>query len=113
MAKIRNDEDMEPDQIRQDLNQLKVQMNEVLTLLGGSASYEFKGMRADVRELKIDMGTIKLELAKMKQEAIEKERDSNFLRIRLKTIPQKLAAILAFGLMLLTIFKTIQDIFTK
>jgi predicted nucleic acid-binding Zn-ribbon protein len=110
---LHNDDDMEIKTIHEDLTTLKRQMGEVILILGGSASYDYKGMRADVRELKTDVSNIKVEIEKMKRDDIDKEKESSFVRIKLKTIPQKIAAILAFLAVALTVIQNLREMFTK
>jgi len=98
---------MEMKKLHDDLGTLKRQVGEVILLLGGSASMDYKGMRAEFKELKTDVSNIKLDIEKMKR--AEQDRWS----IQIKTIPQKVVAFLAFSVMILTAIQTIKEIFIK
>lgn len=104
--RLRDSDDMEITTIHNDLNTLKKQMSEVILILGGSASYDYKGMRADVKELKTDVSNIKTEIEKIK-------REQGWLNIKLSTIPQKIVATVAFLSILLTLAQGIKSFFEK
>jgi len=106
MAKRPYNKDMEIKTIHDDLNGLKKQMGEVLLILGGSASYDYKGMRAEVKELRVDVTNIKVDIEKIK-------REQGWLNIKLSTIPQKIVATVAFLSILLTLAQGIKSFFEK
>jgi predicted nucleic acid-binding Zn-ribbon protein len=109
MAKRSNKEDME---IARDLETLKTQMKEVLFLLGGSASYEYKGLREDVKDLKRTAIDLNGKVDKLEKEYREDKKNSSFLSIKYDTIPQKVAAAITFLVVLLTAINSIVSLFT-
>lgn len=102
---------MEVKTIHNDLNILKKQMGEVILILGGSASFDYKGMRADVKDLKVDVSNIKDEIEKIKRQDQAEKTKRSFLSIRLDTIPQRIVAIVAFIAVLISIFQGIKSLF--
>ena len=103
---------MELTQLRRDVNELTKRVGEVITILGGSASYDFKGMRADVRDLKTDSQQMKADLEKFRREYEDEKRKRSFLWIKMDTIPQKVAAAVTFVILILTAIGTIKDLLT-
>lgn len=114
MAKrVRSNDDMDMEAVRQEIKNLNTRMSEVLTILGGSSAYDVKGMRQDVKDLKSDVSNIKVEMEKMKRETVEKEKKRNFISINTETIPQKIGAFIAFVAVFLTVIQTMRDLFFK
>lgn len=107
-----NQDDMDFQSIKDQIKELDAHMKEVLFILGGSASYEFKGMRSDVRDLKQEVINIKAEMKNMKDEDKERDRKSAFFSVKLETIPQKIVGIVAFIIMVLTIVQSLRTLFT-
>ena len=103
--RLANHDDMEINRLHDDISILKKQVSEVITLLGGSASYDYKGMRAEFRELKDDVSTIKEELEKMKRKDLER------FSIKLDTVPQKVVATIAFLALILTVVQNVRELF--
>ena len=113
MAKRRTDPDMDMDTVRQEIRNLNTRMSEVLTILGGSSAYDVKGMRQDVKDLKSEVSEIKIEMEKMKRENVEREKRRGFLSINIETIPQKIAAFIAFLAVFLSVFQNLKQMFVK
>lgn len=109
---LKSNEDMEISKLHDDMGTLKRQMGEVILILGGSAAFDYKGMRADVRELKTDVSNIKGEIEKIKRQDEEERTKRSFLSIRLETIPQKIVAMFAFIAVLISIIQGIKSLFT-
>lgn len=99
--------DMEIKTLHADLGVLKKQVDEVIFLLGGSASMDYKGMRADVRELKTDMSNIKEDIDKIKR------KDADRFSIKLETVPQKIVAVIAFVALILTVVQNVRELLAK
>lgn len=95
---------MEVQTLHSDLEILKRQMDEVILLLGGSAAMDYKGMRAEVKELKIDVTSIKEDINKMKR------KDADRFSIKLDTIPQKIAAAVALLALILTVVQNVREL---
>ena len=105
--RLANDDDMEMNRLHDDMSTLKKQVSEVLTLLGGSAAYDYKGMRAEFRELKSDVAFIKDEMEKIKK------KDSDRFTLKLETVPQKIVAAVAFLALILTVVQNVRELFAK
>lgn len=97
-------DNMEIKTLHTDLIALKKQVDEVIFLLGGSASMDYKGMRADVRELKIDVAAVKEDIVKIKR------KDEDRFSIKLETVPQKVVAVIAFLALILTIVQNVREL---
>lgn len=106
-------DDMDMDTIRREISTLNARMTEVITILGGSSAYGVAGMKSDVRDLKKDVLEIKDEMAKLKRETEEKEKKQGFLNIKLDTVPQKIAGLVAFAAVLLTMIQSLKTLFTQ
>lgn len=94
-------DDMEITQLRNDLNKLSELVIDMKDILGGSAAFEYKGLRADVRDLKANVASIQLELEEMK-------REKSF--INLKTLKSKAVIFITVLGMAITIIKTAVDL---
>jgi uncharacterized protein YukE len=105
--RLAKDYNMEIAKIHEDLSGLKKQVDEVLFLLGGSAAYEYKGMRAEFKELKEAVGTVQTEIEKIKK--VEADR----WNLSLKTVPQKFAAVFAFVALVISMVSGIKELFTQ
>lgn len=103
-------EDMQT--LRRDIQMLNTRMEEVLIILGGNSSYGVKGIRSDFNELKTDVQNIKAEIKAMKEEDKERDRKSAFFSVKLETIPQKIAGIFAFIIMVLTVVQSLRTLFS-
>lgn len=106
--------DMELTTIHQDLKTLKQRVDmvverveDVITIVGGSAALDYKGIRGDVRDLKTHVLTIDEQIAKIKQQ--EKDRWT----IQLRTVPQKIIAAIGVLALLLSMFSSIKELLTK
>jgi len=104
MGKRPNYNDMEMQTLHDDMGTLKKQMSEVILLLGGSAAMEYKGIRAEVKELKIDVASIKEDINKMKR------KDADRFSIKLDTLPQKIAAAVALLALILTVVQNVKEL---
>ncbi len=102
--RVRDINDMEVQTLHSDLEILKRQMDEVILLLGGSAAMDYKGIRAEVKELKIDVSSIKEDINKMKR------KDADRFSIKLDTLPQKIAAAVALMALILTVVQNIREL---
>jgi hypothetical protein len=102
--RLKSMDDMEVQTLHSDLEILKRQMDEVILLLGGSAAMDYKGMRAEVKELKIDVTSIKEDINKMKR------KDADRFSIKLDTIPQKIAAAVALLALILTVVQNVREL---
>lgn len=105
---------MELTTIHQDLKTLNSRVDkvvdrleDVITIVGGSAALEYKGIRGDVRDLKSHVSTIDEEIARIKQ--VEKDRWS----LSLKTATQKIVALIAGLGLLLSMISSFKEIFLK
>lgn len=98
--------DMELHTLKTEISLLTKRMEEVITILGGNSSYRLKGIVVEFSELQKDIVDIKKDIAEMKQQ--DKERWS----IPLKTVPQKVAAVVAFLAILLSMFQSIKSLLT-
>lgn len=113
MAKrTKQSEDMQLVTIHQDLKTLKNRVDtmvglvdDIKTIVGGSAALDFKGIRGDVRDLKTHVLTIDEEIEKIKK--IEADRWS----LQIKTLPQKVAAVMAFLVLLISMVSGIKGLF--
>ena len=98
--------------LRRDIQMLNTRMEEVLIILGGNSSYGVKGIRADFNELKTVVQNLKAEIKTMKEEDKERDRKSAFFSVKLETIPQKIAGVFAFIIMVLTVVQSLRTLFT-
>lgn len=114
MAKrFQNDDDMDLEAIKSQMSALNRRMDEVLTILVGNSSYGVKGMRSDVSDLKTSLINIKTEVENIQRDAKEKQRNEGFLNIKLETIPQKVAGVVAFLAVLISIIQGFKSLFTE
>jgi len=90
-------EDMEMQSLKSEMVTMNKRMEEVITILGGNSSYGVKGMRAEVKELREEVQKLK---------DVESKRWS----IPIKTVPQKVIAIISGLALLLTIFQNIKQL---
>lgn len=104
--------DMELTTIHQDIKTLKSRVDvigerveDVITIVGGSAALDYKGIRGDVRDLKGKVIIIDEKI--MKIERIEADRWS----VPMKTIPQKVVALMAFLALLISMINGIKGMF--
>lgn len=98
-------EDMELQSLKSNMDVMNRRIEEILVILTGNQVYGVDGMKKDVRELKADVKNIKDEIA-------DKKKREGFLSIKLETIPQKVAAILAFVAVLISVLQGIKTLFT-
>ena len=106
-----NNEGMELTTIHNDMNLLKKQVEEVLFILGGSVSYDYKGMRSDVKELKSDVILIKDRVEDLETKNKQREKERGLFSIKLETIPSKVVAFVVFLGALLAIVQSIRSLF--
>lgn len=95
-------EDMEVSQLRNDLNKLSTIVVEMKTILGGSAGLDYKGMMANVRDLKADVANIKLEIEEIK-------RSKSF--VNLKTLQSRFVAFVVLLSVIVSVVKTCVDLY--
>jgi hypothetical protein len=106
-----SNEDMELQALKSEMQLMNKRMEEVMNILTGNTVYGIVGIKKDVHDLKSDVQNIKVDIEGMKREEIERQKKAGFFSIKLDTIPQKIAAIVTFLVLLLTAIHTIKQIF--
>lgn len=106
MAKrYQSQEDMELQSLKSDMAVMNRRIEEILVILTGNSAYGVAGMKSDVKDLKTDVKNIKEEIE-------DKKKREGFLSIKLETIPQKIAAVLAFIAVFISVLQGIKTLFT-
>jgi hypothetical protein len=104
MARPALKDDMELSTIKSEMQLMNKRVEELLTMVGGNSSYGVKGIRADVKELSTKVSAIESELEKIKR------LNTDWWNTPIKTIPQKIAMVIAFLVMLFTLFGSVKDL---
>jgi hypothetical protein len=109
MAKrrIQNKPEVELSTLKSEIITLNKRMEEVITILGGNASYRVKGILFEFSETQKDIVEIKKAIEEIKQQ--EKDRWS----IPLKTVPQKIFAVITSLAVLLSMFQSVKSLLTQ
>lgn len=110
---IQNGDVMEIQALKSGMETLNRRMEEVITILTGNSVYGVNGVKHDVSELKKTVHKIEIDIETIKRETIEREKNRAFLSIKMETIPQKLAAVVAFLAVALSVFQGIKALFVK
>lgn len=105
-------DDMDMETLRREMSIINRRMEEIITILGGNSAYGVRGMRLDMSELKNEVDGIKKQIEQIQRENIERKKGEGFLNIKLDTIPQKVAAVVAFLAVLISIFQGLKSLFT-
>lgn len=100
-------EDMELQALKQEMATMTRRVEEVITILGGNSAYGLTGMKSDFKDLKVEVQQIKQEIENIKR------NEAYRWSVPLKTVPQKIVAVVAFLALLLTIVQTFKDIMSK
>jgi len=103
----KNNPDVELSTLKSEIITLNKRMEEVITILGGNSSYRVKGILFEFSETQKDIVEIKKDIAEIKQQ--EKER----WMFHLKTVPQKIIAVITFIAILLSISGSIKSLLTQ
>lgn len=110
-------EQMELQALRNEMSVMNKRMEEVITILGGNSSYGVKGVRSELKELTAQVKELEKQFKDQVfalEEKFEKIEQQEIERwsIPLKTLPQKVVAVIAFLALLLTIVNNVKSLLT-
>ena len=112
MAKQFHSNNVELQALRSEIAAMNKRMEEVIIILSGNSTYGVAGVLKDFKELKSDVHSINGEIGDIKDEIEKMKRaEIDAWSIPLKTIPQKIAAIVAFITMLISIVQGVRSLF--